>query len=135
MSPGWLQPGRRAFGLMLRLRCLLLPGVPGLVAAIAVEATRRLAALLAEEGGVQFPAALRAAGEADSGHGPSLLRHLGKDCRGPASNYGSSYLSPPAKKIATFLPHPGPSDLPDLHSCNPASSFISSCGSTGLTRW
>src|SRR5262245_20739512 len=94
MSPGWLQPGRRAFGLMLRLRCLLLPGVPGLVAAIAVEATRRVAALLAEEGGVQFPAALRAAGEADSGHGPSLLRHIGKDCRGPASNYGPSDVPP-----------------------------------------
>src|SRR5262249_11875330 len=90
MSPGWLQPGRRAFGLMLRLRRLLLPGVPGLVAAVAVEATRRLAALLAEEGGVQFPAALRAAGEADSGHGPSLLRHIGSDGQAPESPHGSA---------------------------------------------
>ena len=60
MSACWLQPGSRAFGLMLRLRRLLLPGVPGLVAAVAVEATRRLAALLAEEGRMEFPAALPA---------------------------------------------------------------------------
>src|SRR5262245_17896812 len=120
---------------MLRLHRLLLPGVPGLVAAVAVEGARRLAALLTEEGGVEFPAALRAAGEADSGHGPSLLRPIGKDCRGPASNYGSSDLSPSAMIRATFVPHPGPSDLHDLTCCNPASSFISSCGSTGLTRW
>jgi hypothetical protein len=78
VSACWLQAGRQAFGLMLGLRRLLCPGVAGLVAAVAVEATRRLATLLAEEGGVQFPAALRAAGEADSGHGPSLLRHIGK---------------------------------------------------------
>src|SRR5262245_7315912 len=79
---------------MLGLRRRLLPGVAGLVAAVAAEATGRLAALLTEEGGVQFPAALRAAGEADSGHGPSLLRHLGKDRRGPASTYGRPDLSP-----------------------------------------
>src|SRR5262245_66066354 len=77
---------------MLGLR--LSPDVPGFVAAVAVEGARRLAALLAEEGGVQFPAALRAAGEADSGHGPSLLRHIGKDRRGPASTDGPSDLSP-----------------------------------------
>src|SRR5262245_47846493 len=94
MSPGWLQPGRRAFGLMLGLRRLLRPGVAGLGATVAAEATRRLAALRAEERGVPFPCALREAGEDDSGHGPSLLRHIGKDCRGPASNYGPSDLSP-----------------------------------------
>src|SRR5262249_10996544 len=72
---------------MLRLRRLLFPGVPGLVAAGAVEATRRLAALLAEEGGVQSPAALRAGGAADSGHGPPPLRRSGRRARalGPST--------------------------------------------------
>src|SRR5437868_4832845 len=82
------------------LRRLLRPGVPGLVAAVAVEATRWLAALLTEEGGVQFPAALRAAGEADSGHGPSLLRHIGKPQpsldpdRSPPQMKGNSRAAP-----------------------------------------
>src|SRR5262249_17383756 len=83
----------------------LSPDVPGLVAAVAVEGARRLAAPLAEEGGMEFPAALRAAGEADSGHGPSLLRHLGKDCRGPAANYGPADLSPqqPLQLLSAIL--------------------------------
>jgi hypothetical protein len=48
----------RAFGWMLCLCRLVRLGVAGLVAAVAVEATRRLTALLAEKGGVQFLAAL-----------------------------------------------------------------------------
>ena len=42
---------------MLRL-CLLHPDVLGLVATVANQGTRRLATLLTEESGVQFPAAL-----------------------------------------------------------------------------
>src|SRR5262249_18733650 len=74
---------------MLGLR--LSPDVPGFVAAVAVEGARRLAALPTEEGGVQFPAALRAVGEADSRHGPSLLRHFGKRPRKARSNNGPPY--------------------------------------------
>src|SRR5437588_12395567 len=73
---------------MLGLYRLLRPRVTGLVAAVAVEGTRRLAALLTEEGGVQFPAAFRAAGEADNGHGPSLLRLSGSEQQAPEPAHG-----------------------------------------------
>src|SRR6266545_1112918 len=91
----------------------LSPDVPGLVAAVAVEATRRLAALLTEKGGVQFPAALRAVGESDSGHGPSLLRHIEKRQLGAGINHGPArpILLLPFLTSATAVPHPPP-ELP-----------------------
>src|SRR5262245_22592859 len=96
---------------MLGLR--LSPGVPGLVAAVAVEGARRLAAPLTEEGGVQFPAALRAVREADSRHGPSLLRHIEKRQREAGTNDGAArpYRFPPAIKAATPVPHPPPATV------------------------
>jgi hypothetical protein len=68
VSLGWLQANGLAFGLMLIVCWMTLLVVPAYMPAVAIEATRRLATLLAEEGGVQFATAFPATGEAESSH-------------------------------------------------------------------
>jgi len=97
-SPSWFQPGGRGFGLSALLGRRLRIGVPGLMAAVAVEGTRRLTASLAEEGGVQFPATFRAAGVADSRHRNASIRggYATITGRVPRAAKGSMSLSPPS---------------------------------------
>ena len=87
---------------MLGLCRLVRPGVVGLVAAVAVEATRRLAALVAEEGGMEFPAALRAAGEAVP-HPPPATAFLGQRQRHLARRITANHtFGPPSEKVKSL---------------------------------